>query len=123
MQRGLLLFFSISILMTFRSAVAGTPVYEMTCADYLGSRVVDNNGTRDAERSQAYLAGLQLGISVRQASMANWVHGYLIGHNAVTRKEQGAALDMDSLRSRMRLYCSTNENRTMLQVAQEFIAH
>ena len=123
MRRSLPLLFSISIFLPLGNVVAGTPVYEMTCDDYLNSHAVENQSGQGAERSQAYLVGLQLGISVRQASMANWVHGYLVGYNAVSQKDQGETVDMDSLKSRIRLYCSKYGDRTMLQVAQEFIAH
>ena len=103
---------------------AGSQIRDMTCADYLGlsTNTDDFDGlTIEAGyQSKAYQAGHKLGIAVRQYTMANWVHGYLIGHAAATSEGISKTEDINALKARMRVYCNTHETRTMREVAESF---
>ena len=98
--------------------VFAAPVHEMSCADYLGGGM---KGDQE-EKSASYMAGLNLGISLRQATMASWVHGYLAGYHAVEKKDETQGIDINTLKSKMRLHCDTNRDQTMRELAEAFSA-
>jgi hypothetical protein len=114
MPRIILLMFLVGSTFT----VAAAPVAEMSCADYLGGGM---KGDQE-EKSASYMAGLKLGISLRQATMASWVHGYLEGYHAVEKKDQHQGIDINTLKSKMRLHCDSNREQTMRELAEAFSA-
>lgn len=105
---------------------AGSPVSEMTCADYLGidkeSQSAKNSSGDNENKTAAYNMGFKLGVSMRQGSMANWVQGYLVGYASAMKTNDMVILDIDNLRSKLRLHCSTHQDQTMRQVVDEFKA-
>ena len=63
---------------------AGSQIEDLTCAHYLGlsatTDAFEGLATEASSQSKVYQAGHTLGIAVRQYTMVNWVHGYLIGY-------------------------------------------
>ena len=103
---------------------AGSPVSKMTCADYLGidneSRASTNSSGKNENKSAAFNVGFKMGVSMRQGSMANWIQGYLEGYASAIQKSYDTNLDIDNLRSMLRMHCCTHQDKTMRQVAEEF---
>ena len=124
MSASIFRFLLLSLVWAAGLAQAGTPIPEMTCADYLGiEREATESSASSGEKatkSAAYKTGFKLGVAMRQSNIANWLQGYLAGYAAATRNKPVSAPVIDHVKSKLQAYCATHHDQSIRQVAEAF---